>query len=63
MVNTETPGDAIGSVVKCPTCGDAMERIDRTVFMRALIGSKRYYCRFCHKKYLYFRRRFFPLRR
>lgn len=40
---------------KCPQCDDAMERIRRTFLMRALTGSKRYYCRHCRSKYLCFR--------
>jgi hypothetical protein len=38
-----------------------MERIGRTVFMRALIGSKRYYCWNCRKEYLHFLGYLFPL--
>jgi transposase-like protein len=50
-------------VVKCPACEDRMERISRSAFMRALIGSKRYYCWYCHQAYLYFLGYLFPRRR
>ena len=48
----ETLADAKSVMPKCPVCDDPMERIARTVLMRALIGSKRYYCRFCRQDYL-----------
>lgn len=38
----------------CPACANTMERIRRTVFMRVLIYSKRYYCRDCRQEYLHF---------
>ena len=50
------------AVVKCPACEDPLDRIGRTVLMRALIGSKRYYCWFCHQGYLSFLGRLLPPR-
>lgn len=52
-----------GGGVKCPSCADRMERISRSALMRALIGSKRYYCWYCHQAYLYFLGYLFPRRR
>lgn len=49
-----TLGDADSNVPQCRECGDGLERVDRTFFLRLLIGSKRYRCRRCQQKYLYF---------
>lgn len=46
---------------KCLECEEPMERIHRTLLMRALIGSKRYYCRYCRRSYLQFSGRLFSI--
>lgn len=43
--------EGASNVVKCPTCDDPLERIKRSALMRAVIGSRRYYCRFCYREY------------
>ncbi len=57
----ETPADKKSGVGKCPECGGALERVRRTVFMHALIGSKRYHCWHCRQDYLHFLGHFFRL--
>ena len=56
----EAMTDKKSRVARCPGCGDTMQRIGRTVFMRALIGSKRYRCRECRKNYLRVLGHYFP---
>jgi transposase-like protein len=46
-------------VTKCPACEDKMQRIGRSFFMRALFGSKCYYCRDCRQEYLRFAGHYF----
>ncbi|MBE0619850.1 MAG: hypothetical protein IH605_04595 [Burkholderiales bacterium] len=54
VATTNTSADDNSDLVKCPGCGDTLERIGRTIVMRALIGSKRYYCGNCRQNYLDF---------
>lgn len=63
MHSEETLALDESGVVKCPACEERMERIRRSALMRVLIGSKRYYCRYCDKAYLYFLGYLFPRRR
>ena len=58
-MTTFAPVDEETGIPKCPACKRSMERTPRTLFMRFLIGSKRYYCWSCHREYLYFLRSFF----
>ena len=53
--------DDDAGVLKCPACKHTLERNNRTLFMRLLLGSKRYYCWSCHRDYLRFLGYFFPL--
>jgi len=54
--------DEDADVLNCPACEHTLERTNRTLFMRLLIGSKRYYCWSCHREYLYFLGYLFMLR-
>ena len=56
-----TLADSRGDTPKCPVCNEPMERIARTIWMRVLVSSKRYYCRHCRESYLQFLERSFPL--
>jgi transposase-like protein len=56
----EAMTDKKPGVAKCPACDYIMQRIGRTVFMRVLIGSKRYRCRDCGREYLRFLGHYFP---
>ena len=60
-VTKATSVDEKSRIPKCPVCAEPMERIARPVLMHALIGSKRYYCRFCRHSYLQFLGRSLPL--
>jgi len=62
-MTTDALADGESEVVKCPSCDDPLERVSRSALMRTLIGSKRYYCWFCHRGYLYFLGHLFPPRR
>ena len=48
-------------VPNCPACGELMERTPRSLVMRVLIGSKRYYCWNCFRGYLRFLGYLLPL--
>ena len=58
--NTQSDENAPSSRTKCPACNVSMERVGRKPYMRALIGSKRYYCWSCHQSYFRFLGHTFP---
>ena len=41
--------------LKCPICKGTMYRIRRLFFQRILVGSRRFGCSACHKRFLQFR--------
>ena len=44
---------------KCPLCKKVAHRIRRLFFQRILVGSRRFECPGCHKRFLLFRNKVF----
>ena len=45
--------------LKCPICKGTTYRIRRLFFQRILVGSRRFECPTCHKRFLQFRDKVF----
>ena len=62
-MTADTPVDELKDAPLCADCQEPIQRIARTRFMRALVGSKHYLCRYFRQRYLSLLGFVFPIQR